>query len=544
MNKLIKLKLIVVFLACSLIHTNVNAQFNMSDGAKKVATALTIIEKMYVDDIEDDKLADDAIASLLEKLDPHSSYIKADELKEMNEPLEGNFEGVGISFNMMTDTLYVVETIAGGPSEKVGILAGDRIVQVNDSSIAGVKMSTKDIMKRLRGKKGTTVNVKVLRRGVKESINFRIVRDKIPIYSVDATYMLSPTTGYIKISRFGATTHKEFLDALNQLEEQHMQNLILDLQGNGGGYLSTAIDIAKEFLGKDKLLVYTEGRNQPRITEVSKSNGVFEKGKLVILVNEGSASASEIVSGAVQDWDRGIVVGRRTFGKGLVQRQIPLFGNKSASAMRLTVARYYTPTGRSIQKPYINGEKDDYDKELLKRYNHGEMLTLDSIQFPDSLKYKTLINKRTVYGGGGIMPDYFVPIDTLTTYHVQLLAKGLIHKLYLQEADSHRKEILTIYPTLELYKKNYKIEEKVLDRLLKMAEEEKVEFKADEYATSKSTIALQLKALMAQNIYHTSDYYKIMNENNPVFNQGLEIIENDSLYNSLLKGKPIIAKSR
>lgn len=544
MNKLIKLKLTVVFLSYSLIYTNVNAQFNMSDGAKKVATALTIIEKMYVDEIEDDKLADDAIASLLEKLDPHSSYIKADELKEMNEPLEGNFEGVGISFNMMTDTLYVIETIAGGPSERVGILAGDRIVQVNDSSIAGVKMSTKDIMKRLRGKKGTTVNVKVLRRGIKDPIAFRIVRDKIPIYSVDATYMLSPTTGYIKISRFGATTHKEFLDALNQLEEQHMQNLILDLQGNGGGYLSTAIDIAKEFLGKDKLLVYTEGRNQPRITEISKSNGVFENGKLVILVNEGSASASEIVSGAVQDWDRGIIVGRRTFGKGLVQRQIPLFGNKSVSAMRLTVARYYTPTGRSIQKPYRNGEKDDYDKELLKRYNHGEMLTLDSIQFPDSLKYKTLINKRTVYGGGGIMPDYFVAIDTLTTYHVQLLAKGLIHKLYLQEADTHRKEILAAYPTLELYKKNYKIEEKVLDRLLKMAEEEKVEFKADEYATSKPTIALQLKALMAQNIYHTSDYYKIMNENNPVFNRGLEIIENDSLYNSLLKGKPIIAKSR
>lgn len=530
-------KFVITLCCCIALSANVTAQFSMSDGTKKVATAMTIIEKMYVDDIDDDKLADDAIASLLEKLDPHSSYIKADEFKEMNEPLEGNFDGIGISFNMVTDTLYVVETISGGPSEKVGILPGDRIIQVNDTVIAGIKMSTKDIMKRLRGKKGTTVNVKVMRRGVKNLIDFKITRDKIPIYSVDASYMINPTTGYIKISRFGATTHKEFLEALNKLEEQRMQNLIVDLQSNGGGYLSTAIDIAKEFLGKNKMLVYTEGRNQPRITEISKSNGIYEQGKLVILVNEGSASASEIVSGAVQDWDRGIIVGRRTFGKGLVQKQIPLFGGKSTSAMRLTIARYYTPTGRSIQKPYTNGAKDDYDKDLINRYNHGEMQTLDSIQFPDSLKYQTLINKRTVYGGGGIMPDYFVPIDTLTTFHMQLLAKGLIHKIYLQEVDNHRKEILALYPTVDLYKANYEVDENIFQRLLKAAEDEKVEFKEDEYINSKPTIALQLKALIAQNLYHSSDYYKIMNDNNPIFKKGIEIIENDMLYHSLLKGK-------
>jgi len=510
------------------------AQFSMSDGARKVATAMTIIERMYVDDIDQKKLAEDAIIGLLEKLDPHSSYIKADELKEMNEPLEGNFDGIGVSFNMVTDTLYIIETITGGPSEKLGILPGDRIIMVNDSTIAGVKMSTRDIMKRLRGPKGTTVNVKILRRGFKNLLDFKIVRDKIPIYSVDASYMIDAKTGYIKISRFGATTHKEFIDALNKLSAQHMQNLMIDLQGNGGGYLSTAIDIAKEFLGKNKLIVYTEGKNQPRFSEVSKSNGVFEQGKVVILVNEGSASASEIVSGAVQDWDRGIIVGRRTFGKGLVQRQIPM---PDGSAMRLTVARYYTPTGRCIQKPYTNGDKSDYDNDLKKRYEHGEMQTVDSIQLPDSLKYHTLVNKRIVYGGGGVMPDYFVPIDTLTTYHIQLLAKGLIHKLYLQEADSHRKELLEKYPTVELYKQKFEIDESVMERLLKSAEEEKVEFKESEYLESKSVIALQLKALIAQNLYHTSDYYKIMNDNSPIYMKGLDIINNDQQYNNLLKGK-------
>lgn len=532
--RITKHKLIFTIVAVFGFVGSVFAQFNMSEGTRKVATAMTIIEKMYVDDIDDNKLSEDAIIALLEKLDPHSSYIKADELREMNEPLEGNFDGIGVSFNMVTDTLYIIETIAGGPSEKIGILPGDRIIQVNDSVIAGVKMSTRDIMKRLRGPKGTTVRVKIMRRGVKNLIDFKITRDKIPIYSVDASYMIDSKTGYIKISRFGATTHKEFLEALNKLRNQQMQNLVLDLQGNGGGYLSTAIDIAKEFLGKNKLIVYTEGHNQPRFSETSKSNGVFEQGKVVVLVNEGSASASEIVSGAIQDWDRGIVVGRRTFGKGLVQRQIPM---PDGSAMRLTVARYYTPTGRCIQKPYTNGDKDDYNKELQKRYEHGEMLSVDSIQFPDSLKYQTLVNKRIVYGGGGIMPDEFVPIDTLTDYHIQLMAKGLIHKVYLQEVDNNRKELLAKFPTVELFKEGYKVGEGIMKRLLGLAEEEKVEFNEEQYNVSKPVIALHIKALMAQNIYHTADYYKIMNENNPIFTRGIEIINNDSIYNNLLKNK-------
>ena len=532
--RLTRIKLFLTIVGIIGFTDNALAQFSMSDGTRKVATAMTIIEKMYVDDINDDKLSDDAITALLEKLDPHSSYIKADELKEVNEPLEGNFDGIGVSFNMVTDTLYIIETISGGPSEKIGILPGDRIVQVNDTLIAGVKMSTKDIMKRLRGPKGTVVNVKILRKGIKNFINFRIVRDKIPIYSVDAAYMVGDKTGYIKVSRFGATTHKEFLEALDKLREKDMQNLILDLQGNGGGYLSAAIDIAKEFLGKNKLIVYTEGKNQPRFSETSKSNGVLEQGKLVILVSEGSASASEIVSGAIQDWDRGVIVGRRTFGKGLVQRQIPLPGG---SAMRLTIARYYTPTGRCIQKPYKNGEKDAYDKDILKRYNHGEMLSVDSIQFADSLKYKTLINNRTVYGGGGIMPDYFVPLDTLTTFHIELLAKGLIHKSYLQEVDNYRKELLAKYPNIESYKQNYTIREDVFRHLLQLAKDEKIEFTDEQYLAAKPTISLQIKALMAQNLYHSSDYYRIINENNPIFQKGLDIINNNVLYNSLLKGK-------
>lgn len=527
-------KLLLLIIGVVFFAGNIYSQFSMSEGSRKLATIMTIIETMYVDDIDQKKLSEDAVVALLEKLDPHSSYIKADELKEMNEPLEGNFDGIGVSFNMVTDTLYIIETIAGGPSEKIGILPGDRIIIVNDSTIAGVKMSTKDIMKKLRGPKGTTVNVKIQRKGMKNLLDFRIIRDKIPIYSVDASYMVDAKTGYIKISRFGATTHKEFIEALNKLNEQRMQNLILDLQGNGGGYLTTAIDIAKEFLGKDKLIVYTSGSKQPKFSEVSKSNGVFEQGKLVILINEGSASASEIVSGAVQDWDRGVLVGRRSFGKGLVQRQIPI---PDGSAVRLTVARYYTPTGRSIQKPYTNGDKEDYNDDIRKRYEHGEMQTVDSIQFADSLKYETLVNKRIVYGGGGIMPDEFVAMDTLTTYHIQLLAQGLIHKLYLQEADNERQTLLKKYSTVEDYKQGFEIDDSIMDKLLKLAEDAKIEFNSNEYKISKPVIALQLKALIAQNIYHTSDYYKIMNESNPIFIKGLEIINDDQQYSKLLKGK-------
>lgn len=532
-NNIVKVICIAI---CLVVFANISfaQQFGMSESVRKLATTMTIIEKTYVDDVDGNKLTEEAIISILGKLDPHSSYIKAEELKELNEPLEGNFDGIGVSFNMVSDTLYIIETISGGPSEKVGILPGDRIIQVDDTIIAGVKMTTRNIMKRLRGPKGTKVDIKVLRRGTPELIDFSITRDRIPIYSLDASYMIDTNTGYIKLSRFGANTHKEFREAFSQLKKDGLKNLILDLQGNGGGYLSTAIDLANEFLGKDKLIVYTEGKHQPRVSEYSKSQGVYESGKLVILVSEGSASASEIVSGAVQDWDRGVIIGRRTFGKGLVQRQFPLL---DGSAMRLTVARYYTPTGRSIQKPYTNGDKNSYDEDLINRYNHGEMMSADSIHFPDSLKYQTMVNKRIVYGGGGIMPDYFVPIDTLTTFHQQLIAKGLMHKVYMLEADNHRKELLEKYPTITSFKKDYVVKKEMLDRLIEMAKEENITYNESEFIQSEAYISLHIKALIAQNLYESADYYKIINEKNPIFQKGLEIISKDKEYFGLLKAK-------
>lgn len=529
----IKLHRILPLISFILLFTNtVSAQYSTSQATRKLATAMAIIENTYVDTINTEKYSDEVISAMLSKLDPHSSFIPADELKEMNEPLEGNFDGIGVSFNMVTDTLYIIETISGGPSEKVGILPGDRIIMVDDTLIAGVKMPNRDIMKRLRGKKGTTVNVKVLRKGSPDLIDFKITRDKIPIYSLDASYMIDDKTGYISLSRFAATTTSEFREAVKKLQSEGMQNLIIDLQNNGGGYLSTATELSNDLLGKDKLIVYTEGVNQPRISDISKNIGLFENGKLVILVNESSASASEIVSGAVQDWDRGLIVGRRTFGKGLVQRPFNLPGG---SAMRLTVARYYTPTGRSIQKPYTIGDKDSYENDLITRYNHGEMMTADSIHFPDSLKYRTLVNKRVVYGGGGIMPDYFVPMDTMSILHRQLIAKGIVLRTYLNEADNHRKDILKKYPTIEAYKENFEINDEVFENLLQKAKEEKVEIKEEEFNESKKLIALQLKAYIAQDLYDRSAFSRIINDENAIFQEGLRIISDDALYNKLLK---------
>jgi carboxyl-terminal processing protease len=512
------------------------AQAGFSDGMKKVLTTMNIISQMYVDKVDDNKLAEDAVKALISELDPHSSYMSKEEVKESNEPLEGNFTGIGISFNMITDTLYVIETIAGGPSAKVGILAGDRILLVNDSSVAGVKMPTKDIMRRLRGAKGTEVNVKVLRRGVPELLNFKIIRDKIPIYSVDAAYMVDGVTGYIKISRFGATTYGEFKEACLKLREQGMKNVILDLEGNGGGYLSAAIDLANEFLPADKTIVYTEGSKRPRYLEKSKGNGFFQAGKVVVLVDEGSASASEIFSGAIQDWDRGVIVGRRTFGKGLVQQQIPL---PDESMIRLTIARYYTPTGRCIQKPYVKGDRSSYDQDLISRFNKGELTNADSIHFPDSLKYRTLVTGRTVYGGGGIMPDYFVPIDTTssTALHRSLYASNVINKLALKTVDEGRSSLLAQFPSESTYLQSFQVTEQMFATLRKMAETEKIKFDEKQFEKSKHLIDLQIKALMARDLYETASFYKVINKENDIFQKGVQVIENPKLYDLLLKGR-------
>lgn len=524
-------------IVCSLllaigILTTATAQKNNQD-ARKLQLALYAINNLYVDSTDEGKLVEDAIIGMLDKLDPHSNYMDPEETKAMTEPLQGNFDGIGIQFNVLTDTLYVIQVIPGGPSEKVGLMAGDRIIQVDDTLIAGVKMKTNDIMKRLRGPKGTEVRVKVLRNNLPELIEFKIIRGKIPVYSLDAAYMADKNTGYIKLNRFAASSADEFREALEKLQKQGMKNLILDLQGNGGGYLNVAIELADEFLSKDKLIVYTEGNRQSREEAKSTYRGGFEEGRLVVLVDESSASASEILSGAIQDWDRGVVIGRRTFGKGLVQKPIPL---PDGSMIRLTVSRYYTPTGRCIQKPYQNGNLEDYQHDLIDRYNRGELMSADSIHFPDSMKYNTLETKRIVYGGGGIMPDIFIPVDTAryTDYHRSLVATGLVNRIAMNYLDRNRAEMNKNYPKFAGYKQKFTIPEELMQELLSMAQDEKIEFNEEQYNRSKPLIMLQIKALIARDLYDMTEYFQIINDDNPSYQQALEIINEKEIYNKTL----------
>ena len=532
---MINKRLLILAAGFLLVWGNTLAQFRPSAEGIKLERSLQLINNLYVDDVDSKKITEVALRAMLKELDPHSSYLNEEEVRAMNEPLQGNFDGIGIAFNMLTDTLYVMEVVAGGPSQKVGIQSGDKILYVNDTLIAGVKMNNQEVIKKLRGPKGTTVNVKVQRRGVDNLLEFKIVRDKIPIYSIDATYMVNNEIGYIRLSRFGVTSVEEFLKAEDELKAKGMKKLILDLTGNGGGILQTASDIADEFLGNEKLIVYTEGKNQPRFTMNATSRGKFENGDLIILVNEGSASASEIVAGAIQDWDRGIIVGRRTFGKGLVQRQLPL---PDGTMIRLTVAKYYTPTGRSIQKPYEEGHIDEYNNDFLNRYEHGEMFDADSIQFPDSLKYTTLTTKRTVYGGGGIMPDYFVPVDTTSgsRLHVEMNAKGIFNRLAIAEVDNNRNALLKSFPDVDAFKADYQITPAMVEKIKLMAAEEKIKWDETEYQRSEKLMLLQLKALIAHNLYDTSAFYKIMNDDNDIFRAGLEILSDPDRYNGLLNG--------
>lgn len=505
-----------------------------NEESRKLSIALYAIANLYVDSVDNNKLVEDAITGMLEKLDPHSGYMDPEETREMNEPLEGNFDGIGIQFNMLTDTLYVIQVIPGGPSERVGLMPGDRIMEVNDTLIAGVKMKTTDVMKRLRGPKGSEVRVKVLRGGSPERIEFKIVRGKIPVFSLDAAYMVDPATGYIKLNRFAATTADEFRNELIKLKKKGMQNLILDLQANGGGYLKAAIDLADEFLDKGKLIVYTQGNKQPRDEAVSTAQGEFETGRLVVLIDETSASASEIVSGALQDWDRGVLVGRRSFGKGLVQKPIPL---PDKSMLRLTVARYYTPTGRCIQKPYEKGKKDQYEEDLLNRFNHGELMHADSIHFADSLKYRTLESGRTVYGGGGIMPDIFVPADTsgYSNYLRDLAAKGVVYRVSMNYIDRHRDELKRLYPTIEKYIESFEVDRELESELRRQAENEKIPFQAEQYAVSRDLIRLQLKSLIARDLFDMNEYYQVINRIDPSLKEALRIINNPQEYDRLLK---------
>ena len=515
------------FLTVSIFVSALHAQNKLLNSpSRKLQLAEFAIANLYVDNVDENKLVEDAIISMLEELDPHSTYSDPEEVKRLNEPLQGNFDGIGIQFNMVTDTLFIIQPVSGGPSEKVGILAGDRIIEVNDTIIAGVKMSTEEVMRRLRGPKGSKVDVKIMRNGVKDLIPFTIKRDKIPVYSLDASYMVNRHIGYIRINRFAATTGEEFRDALHKLQKKGMKDLILDLQGNGGGYLNAAIELCDELLGKKELIVYTEGWRNPRSEFNAKGDGDFQNGRLVVLVDEYSASASEIVTGAIQDWDRGIVVGRRTFGKGLVQRPIDL---PDGSMIRLTVARYYTPSGRCIQKPYENIEQ--YNQDLIERYNRGEMVSADSIHFPDSLKTRTLRLGRTVYGGGGIMPDYFIPLDTTmyTDYYLDLRNKGAIVQENLKLIDRHRNEWIKKYKTFDRFNRDFEITEDMLSELIETGKHTGAKYDEAQYRTALPLIKTQLKALIARDLWDMSEYFQVINELSDSMKKAIELLEQPGL---------------
>ena len=500
----------------------------------KLLNAEYAIKSCYVDSVDENKLVEDAIIGMLEKLDPHSQFTTAKETQELEEPLQGEFSGIGIQFNLKQDTLYVIQTSPNGPSERVGMLPGDRIIYVNDTTIAGVKIKNTDIQKKLRGKKGTKVTVKVKRGNNPELITFVITRDKIPLHSVDAAYMLDEKTGYIKISSFGAKTYNEMIDKLHLLKKQGMRQLVVDLSDNGGGYMDAAIQMVNEFLDDGQLIVYTEGLNQSRAEAKANGRGEFKDMKLVVIMSQYSASASEIFAGAIQDWDRGLVLGRRSFGKGLVQRP---FKFEDGSMMRLTVARYHTPSGRCIQKPYVKGDKKGYDADLLTRYNAGEYYNIDSIQFNDSLKYTSLKNHRVVYGGGGIMPDVFVPVDTTeySKYYRDMLAKGVIYQFALDYVDKNRKALKSSYPNVEKFDQFFSLSDDDMQAFIAAGEKEKVAFNEEQYATSKEVFKCYLKGLIARDLYTEDNAFNIIvNHRNRDLQEALRLINDTSRYQSLL----------
>ncbi len=509
------------------VATASNAQLKLNIGKgspmRKLNMAEMAVTNLYVDSVDEIKLVEDAIRGMIKELDPHSSYSTAKETQSMNEPLNGSFEGIGVQFNMISDTLVVIQPISKGPSEKVGIVPGDRIVSVDDSIIAGVKKPKEDIMKLLRGKKGTKVRLGIVRRGVKDKLTFIVTRDKIPLNTVDASYLIRPNVGYIRLSSFGMTSANEVISAIDSLKSHGMKNLILDLQDNGGGYLDAAVNIADQFLKKGDLIVYTQGRTTPRQEFTANGKGNMLNGKVVVLINEFSASASEIVTGALQDQDCATVVGRRSFGKGLVQRPIQF---EDGSMIRLTVAHYYTPSGRCIQKPYKKGDLKEYEMDLDNRYRHGEFTNIDSIHLDKSQKYYTLRKHRTVYGGGGIMPDYFVPLDTAkyTSFHRKLAAKNIILNSYLRFIDDNRKSLKKQYKTFADFKKHFVIPTSLIDQIVNEGDKQKIKPKDDkELLTTVPYMKTQLKALVARDLWSTSEYFNIMNDVSDIVQKALSL---------------------
>lgn len=591
-----KRNLLIYLLFLGFLISNNTAKAQENDPKKtdqKINYALQLFRFAYVDKVDEPKLVQDAIVQMLKDLDPHSVYISKEELDKMNEPLVGNFDGIGVQFQILKDTIYVVDVVTGGPSEKVGIIAGDKIVAIDGKAATGDSINTSFVFGKLRGKKGTVVKVSILRKNKNKVLDFNITRDKIPLTSIDAIFMATPDVGYIRLDRFSRTSMDEFRKALNDLQLQGMKNLIFDLRGNSGGYMDIAIDLADEFLNADKLIVYTEGTSSPKQEYKSTSKGGFEKGKLVIMIDEGSASASEIVSGAIQDWDRGLVVGRRSYGKGLVQRPFDL---PDGSVIRLTTARYHTPSGRCIQKSYSDG-LDDYYSDYMKRYTSGELLSADKIKFPDSLKYQTN-NKRTVYGGGGITPDIFIPIDTskINDYFIEIRRKNVLNDFSMDFIDKNREDLLKKYPDFKKFQSDFVMDKSFMSDFEKAAEkagvkknsinQEKINLMLNQYLqkvksdttlvskynnytdlalyistdfenfkkeisnyaktedasnvkasdNSDKFMIYQLKAMIARNLYDVNSFYQVIKDVDDAYLKAVEIIQNDKLFDKL-KGK-------
>ena len=542
MNYYNTIKTILLTVIASFGSTALAQNSNMDEQLRKLLFAHGAITQLYVDTINVAKVTEDAIRGMLTELDPHSTYTPAKEVEALNEPLTGSFEGIGVQFNMNEDTLVVIQPVSGGPSEKAGIQAGDMIVSVNDTAIAGVKMSRENIMKRLRGPKGTKVKLGVIRRGIDGKLSFTVTRDKIPVYTIDAAYMIDKTTGYIRINSFGATTNAEFIKAATSLLSQGMRDIVIDLQGNGGGYLQAAVDLADEFLSNGEMIVYTEGRTTGR-HEYHAKPGKINVGKIDVLVD------------GYTDNDRGIIIGRRTFAKGLVQRPINL---PDGSLIRLTIAHYYSPVGRCFQKPYVKGNKKKYDQDMLERLNSGELLSADSIHFPDSLKFTTT-GGRTVYGGGGIMPDVYVPLDTTvyTKLHRELAAKSCVISTTLKWIDLHRAKLIKTYDVeayrkararkldnksfkmedlrkgFLAYKEGFTVTDDIIDLLLQKAKEAKIEYNDSTLQASMPMLKAQIKALIARDLWDMSEFYEIMNPYNEIFVQGLKALKDEKMFEEI-----------
>jgi len=511
-----------IFLGSRLNFNTNSGKINFKIEPNKIDLIIDLIESDYVDSVKRNEIVESTIPHLLENLDPHSVYIPAKDLQHVNEPLEGNFDGIGVQFNLLNDTILVINTIAGGPSEIIGLRAGDKIIMIDDSLFAGVNITNNDVIKNLKGPRGTEVKVSIARLGYSELLDFTITRDKIPLNSLDVAYMITPEVAYVKISAFARTTHDEFTTAVEILKKSGMKKMILDLRGNGGGYLDAAINIADEFLENKEMIVYTQGKSRPKSENFATSKGSLENNEVVILIDSWSASASEIVAGAIQDNDRGLIVGRRSFGKGLVQEPTMF---RDGSALRLTIARYYTPSGRCIQKSYSNG-RDEYNHDLMSRYEHGEMENADSTLFADSLKYYTKAGK-VVYGGGGIMPDVFVPMDTVgySSYFREISQKALIYNFALDYTDKHRTELENFIDFKQIVKHLDRTD--VFEQFFKYAKSKGVANRPKQIQISKKLIKTQIRAYIARNIIDNDGYYPIIKDIDKTLLKAVELISGE-----------------